>query len=88
LFIGTLCINEYEYLRLDCASSSYPPRSTDLNHPGWTAIYASSIYLLILILLWAYRNYGRVYPKYDWEKSSTSSDEDEPLVKYENKKFR
>lgn len=83
LFIGSLCINQYPYLRLDCSA-----RLREEPHPGWTCIYAAGLYLTIILFMWLYRTYGRTQTLLHWDNSSTSSDEDEPLVKYEKKKFR
>jgi hypothetical protein len=83
LFIGSLCLNQYPYLRLDCSA-----RVREEPHPGWTCIYASGIYLSILLLMFLYKFYSKTQTLHYSDNSSASSDEDEPLVKYENKKFR
>ena len=83
LFIGSLCLNQYPYLRLDCSA-----RVREEPHPGWTCMYASGIYLSIILIMFLYKTYGRSQTLLNFNNLSASSDEDEPLVKYERKKIR
>jgi hypothetical protein len=87
LFIGTLCLNGYKYLRLECPPPNDKSEGNE-PHPGWTCIYAAGLYLMIIVLIILYRSYNRKRRDLYLENNSTSSDEDEPLVKFERKKFR
>lgn len=81
LILGTLFLTEYKYL------PRIPP-DPNMPHPGWTCIYASGLYLMIIILIFLYRAYKPKNSYYAWDPNTSSSDEDEPLVKFERKKFR